>query len=84
MWFMDRKKMVAERPAKYDFQGEGGNTRGRASWRGGSPPVPRPGRYTATTPEEASRAVETVREGMRGDYEVVLRQTFRTLFPVGR
>ena len=83
IYLMDRKKEVIER-YRYEFTRGGQTTTGlaRDGERVAKPPKRKPAPITADhTPEEYMRNVETVRAGMKqGDYyEVVLRQTFKTV-----
>ena len=85
IYFMDRKKEDIER-FQYDFSG---GERSTAGLKRASPGVEKSVSPSARgeivsdhTPEEYEQKVETVREGMRQGnyYEVVLRQTFSSLF----
>jgi anthranilate synthase len=80
IWFSDRKREQIDH-YQYDFECNGGSTRGlpRDAAEVAPPPHSEPGPIGCDhLPEEYMAKVEKVREGMRrGDYyEVVLRQTF--------
>jgi anthranilate synthase len=82
IWFMDRKKEQVER-YRYDFSNGDISTAGlKPQGQTIKPPRKAPAAPIVSdhTPEEYMAKVETVREGMRRgvNYEVVLRQTFRT------